>query len=96
MQTDTHALSTGVVVIKKQMISVYNLEAAREEEDLSSLIIWSDSAYTTCLIWLRVSATTVERVLIRDKVADLLQRAWIRCQAAQVSDTLVSRLYIKI
>ena len=47
---NTHALSTGVVVMKEQAVSVYNLEAAREEEALSSLIIQSDSACTTCLI----------------------------------------------
>ena len=33
------ALNTEVVVIKEQIVSVYNLETAKEEETLSSLII---------------------------------------------------------
>ena len=39
MWAGTCALSTGVVVVKKWVISVYNLEATEEEEALSSLII---------------------------------------------------------
>ena len=50
VRASTHALSTGVVVIKEQAVLVYNLEAAGGEGALSSLIIQSDSAYTTCLI----------------------------------------------
>ena len=38
-QADTCALSTEVVVIKKQTVSVYDLETAKEEETLSSSII---------------------------------------------------------
>ena len=39
MQTDMHALSTEVVVIKKWAVSVYDLETSEEEEALSFLII---------------------------------------------------------
>ena len=49
---------------------MYNLETAEEEEALSSLIIQSETDCTTYLIWLRVSATTVERVLTKNKVED--------------------------
>ena len=49
-QADICALSTGVVVVKKQTVSVYNLEVTGEEEALSSLIIHTDSSCTTCLI----------------------------------------------
>ena len=49
-QTDTHALSTGFVVIKEKVISVYNLVTAKEEEALSSLIVQSDLTCMTCLI----------------------------------------------
>ena len=95
-QADTCALKSEVVVIEKQIILVYNLETTREEEALSSLIIQSDSACPTYLIWLRVGAATVERVLIRNKVVSLAQRAWIRCWAAHVSGASVLRLYIMI
>ena len=71
----TCALSTGVVVMKEWVVSVYNLEAAKEEEALSSLIVWLDLTCTTCLIWLRVSAATVEIVLTGNKVVSLVQRA---------------------
>ena len=95
-QANTCASSIEIVVMKKQMASAYDLETASEEGALSSLIIQSDLTCTTCSIWLRVSAATVRRVLAGDKAADLAQRAWIRCWAAQVSSALVSRLYIKI
>ena len=36
---DTHALSTRVIVVKKQVVSVYDIETVKEEEALSSLII---------------------------------------------------------
>ena len=72
---DTHASSTGVILIKKWAASVYNVGAADEEEALSFLIIQSDSACMTCLIWLRVGTAAVERVLIRDKVVSLAQRS---------------------
>ena len=36
---DTHASSTGVIVVKKQAVSVNILEAAEGEEAMSSLII---------------------------------------------------------
>ena len=72
MWVDIHALSIEVVVVKEWVISVYNLETVKEEEALSSLIIWSDLTCTTCLIWLRVSSAIVERVLIRNKAADLV------------------------
>ena len=75
---------------------MYNLETAEEKEALSSLIIRLDLTYTTYLIWLRVSTVIVERVLIRDKVVSLVQRAWIRCWAAQISSASVLKLYIKI
>ena len=58
-------------MIKKWAVLVYNLETAREEETLSSLIIQLDLTCITCLIWLRVSTTIVKRVLIRDKAVDL-------------------------
>ena len=93
---DTCASSTEIVVIKKWVISVYNLETVKEEEALSSLIVWLNLACTTYLIWLRVSTTIVKRVLIRNKAVSLVQRVWIRCQAVQISGALVLRLYIKI
>ena len=71
---DTHALSTGVVLMKEWVISVYDLETAEEEWALSSLIIWSDLTYMTCLIWLRVGTAIIKRVLIRDEAADLVWR----------------------
>ena len=49
MWASTHALSTESVIIIKYIISAYILRTA-EEEILSSLIIWSDLAYITCLI----------------------------------------------
>ena len=88
--------STGVVVIKKQVISEYNLEAAKEEEALSSLIIQLDSAYMTYLIWLRVDTAMIKRVLMRDKAVSPAQRVWIRHQVAQASGASVSRLFMKI
>ena len=90
MWADTCALSTEVVVIKKWVILVYNLEAAEGEGALNSLIIQSDSACTTCLILLRVGTAIVERVLAGDKAVSLVWRAWIRCWAAQVSGASVS------
>ena len=46
----THALSTEVVVMKKWVISVYDLETAEREETKCSLIVQLDSACITCLI----------------------------------------------
>ena len=96
VQASMCALSTGILVVKEWVISVYNLWAARGEGAFSSFIIWLDSACTACLIWLRVSAVTVERVLMRDKAVGSAQRAWIRCQVVQVSGASVLRLCIKI
>ena len=93
---DMHASNTGVVLVKEQTVLTYDLRAARGEGALSSLIIQSDSACMTYFIWLRVSTAVVKRVLMRDKAASLMWRAWIRCQAAQVSGVSVSRLHIKI
>ena len=70
----THTLSKEVVVVEKQMILVYNLETAEEEEDLSSLIIWLKLTYTTYLIWSRVSTATVKRVLVKNKAVISAQR----------------------
>ena len=59
MWADTCALSTGVIVVKKQTVLVYNLETTEEEEALSSLIIYLDLTCTIYLILLRVSAAIV-------------------------------------
>ena len=83
-------------MIKEWAALVYNLENAIREEALSSLIIQSDSACTTCLIWLSVGAAIVKRVLTGAEAAGSAQRAWIRHWAAQVSSASVSRLHIKI
>ena len=56
---DIHALSTGVVVVKKWAVSVYNLKAAEEEEALSSLIVWLDLTCMTYLVWSRVIIASV-------------------------------------
>ena len=96
MWAGTCALSTEVVVVEKWVTSAYDLETAKEEEALSSLIEQLDSTCITYLIWLRVGATTVERVLTKNKAVSSAWRVWIRHWAAQISGALVSKLHTKI
>ena len=56
----------------KWAVLIYNLRTAEEEKTLSSLIIWSDLACITYLIWLRVSKVMIKEVLTESKIMSLV------------------------